>query len=185
MSYEGLERFFIEKYESMERERDALRERVLQLEGDLAGAEFGITDLRRKFKAVRGTVCAASTLKGCMLDKGVTCDQMREYIALTDEELFAKFRNKSVSYYTVLKFERRTFQYTLMVKESRDEWVAFTDGGAGDQLYCVPDEDDDDLIGDDWFPAEREDEMVEALCALLRERMGEAVERWEKENEDA
>ena len=184
MSYEGLERFFIEKYESMEAERDALRERVLQLEGDLTGAEFGITDLRRKFKAVRGTVSNVSTLKSYMLDNGnVTCDQMREYIALPDEELFAKFRNKTISYYTVLKFERKTFQYTLMVKESRDEWVAFTDGGARDQLYAVP-EEDDDLTSDDWFPAEREDEMVEALCKLLRERMGVAIERWEKENVD-
>lgn len=185
MSYEGLERFFIEKYESMERERDALRERVLQLEGDLTGAEFGITDLRRKFKAVRGTVCNAGTLKMYMLDNGnVTCDQMREYIALPDEELFAKFRNKSVSYYTILKFERHEFVYTLMVKESRVEWLAFTDGDVDSVLHAVPD-DDDDLTRDDWFPAEREDEMVKALCDLLRERMGDAVERWEKENADA
>ena len=183
MSYEGLERFFIEKYESMERERDALRERVFQLEGDLTGAEFGITDLHRKFKAVRGTVCAMCTLKANMLDKDVTCDQMREYIALPDDELFAKFRNKSVGYYTILKFERHEFAYSLMVKESRVEWLAFTDGNEGSVLHAVPDEDDE-LTCDDWFPAEREDEMVKALCKLLRERMGEAVERWEEENAD-
>ena len=103
---EGIERFFIEKYNELEKERDALRARVSELDGDLTSKEFGITDLHKRYNAVRGKAASVSTIKSYYVEKA-GLEKARETAKLTDDELFSKFKNKSLSYYTAIDYEEK------------------------------------------------------------------------------
>lgn len=176
---EGIERFFIEKYNELEKERDELRERVVQLEADITSEEMGITDLHRKYKAVKGSVISKNTIKSALVDDKEKLPKVKKYLELTDDEIIAKFINKSVRYYTILEYEEKTFQYTLAVKESREEFLAFTDGCGGDTIRRIY--DDEEISFNTWLPFEKADELKKMLVDSFRENLEEAIEERERE----
>lgn len=180
MNETTLEQYFIEDYKRLKARNRILEEDLRKYEANAGNHEYGITDLHQKYKAVKGQVISeyyvASRLKSGYLKE----DEVREWIGLPDEKLFGKVNGKTADYTTILEFKEHEFQYTLAVKESRTEWIAVSDGNRDSRLIEI---DDGDFCENTWFSAERLDEFKAWLLDLLRENLGEGLERYEQEKE--
>lgn len=180
MEIRTLEQYFLEDYEAMKADNERLRERVRELE---AGVEYGVTDSHQKFQAVRGSTCSRWVIKDHLLKNGkMTPERMREVMALDDEALFNKYNGKTISYCSAISYEEHEFQYTLHIKESRDEWTAVTDGKENSNLLKVtPRELGEDLTEDEWYPIEEAEALRAFLAQNFRQSMGEALDEYERE----
>lgn len=179
MNVTTLEQYFLQDYETMKADNERLREMVRELE---AGAEYGVTDSHQKFQAVRGSTCSRWVIKDHLLKNGkMTPERMREVMALDDEALFNKYNGKTISYCIAISYEEHEFQYTLHIKESRDEWTAVTDGKENsDLLKVTPRELGEDLTEDEWYPIEEAEALKTFLARNLRETMEEALDEYER-----
>lgn len=179
MDIRTLEQYFLEDYERMKAENKDMTKRLAELER----GEFGITDLHRKLQAVKGSTCSRWVIKDYLLKNGkMTPERMREVMALGDEALFKKFKEKRLNYYEAIKYEEHEFQYTLRIKESRDEWTAVTDGKENsDLLKVTPRKLGEDLCEDEWYPIEEAEALRTSLAQNLRETMEEALDEYEED----
>lgn len=177
MNESTLEQYFIEDYKRLKAENESLKLDLARYEADAGNHEYGITDLHRRSKAVKGSVIrqyyVTSRLKGGYID----ADAVRKWLALPDDELFAKLRGKMADFTKILDYEEHEFQYTLMVKESRTEWVAVSDGNEGSDLVRL---DGDEFCEDKWFGADRADELKAWLLGCLRESLEKGLGEYEK-----
>lgn len=180
MNVTTLEQYFLQDYETTKADNECLRERVRELE---AGEEYGVTDSHQKFQAVRGSTCSRLVIKDHLLKNGkMTPERMREVMALDDGALFNKYNGKTISYCSAISYEEHEFQYTLHIKESRDEWTAVTDGKENSNLLKVtPREPGEDLTEDEWYPIEEAEALKTFLARNLRETMEEALDEYERE----
>lgn len=183
MESKTLEQYFLQDYENTKAENERLRERLRELEDH--GHDFGVTDLHRKFQAVKGSTCSSWVIGNCLKKGSMTPDIVRMAMALDDEALFNKYKNKSFNYCTIISYEEHEFQYTLYVRESRDEWTAVTDGTIGSSLKEINDRKlGEDLCEDEWYPIEEADAIKAFLAQGLRELMEEALEEYEREQRE-
>lgn len=184
MESRTLEQYFLQDYEETKVENERLRERLRELEDH--GHDFGVTDLHRKFQAVKGSTCSRWVIKDYLLKNGkMTPEKTRETMALDDEALFRKFNGKSLNYYSAISYEEHEFQYTLHIKESRDEWTAVTDGKNNSNLLKItPRELGEDLCEDEWYPIEEAEAIKAFLAQNLRETMEEALDEYEREQRE-
>jgi hypothetical protein len=184
MESKTLEQYFLQDYEVVKDENERLKNRLRKLED--GGHDFGITDLHRKFQAVRGSTCSRWVIRDYLLKNGkMTPEKMREVMALDDETLFVKFRDRTLGYYEAIKYEEHEFQYTLYVKESRDEWTAVTDGKINSGLLKITDrEEEEDLCEDEWYPIWEAEYVKEFLAQNLRKLMEEALDEYEREQRE-
>lgn len=180
MNVTTLEQFFLQDYEILRSENERLRDLVRELE---VGEEYGITDSHQKFRAVKGSTCSRWVIKDHLLKNGsMTPERMRETMALDDEALFGKYNGKTIGYCSAISYEEHEFQYTLHIKESRDEWTAVTDGKENSNLLKVtPREPGEDLTEDEWYPIEEAEALKTFLARNLRETMEEALDEYERE----
>ena len=180
MNVTTLEQYFLQDYETMKADNERLREMVRELE---AGEEYGVTDSHQKFQAVRGSTCSRWVIKDHLLKNGkMAPERRREVMALDDEALFNKYNGKTISYCSAISYEEHEFQYTLHIKESRDEWTAVTDGKENSNLLKVtPREPGEDLTEDEWYPIEEAEALKTFLARNLRETMEEALDEYERE----
>lgn len=181
MESRTLEQYFLQDYEETKAENERLRERLRELEDE--GLDFGVTDLHRKFQAVKGSTCSRWVIKDYLLKNGkMTPEKMRETMALDDETLFRKFNGKTLNYYSAINYEEHEFQYTLHIKESRDEWTAVTDGEKNNHLMEITSRElGEDLCEDEWYPIEEAEAIKKFLAQNLRDLMEEALEEYERE----
>lgn len=184
MESRTLEQYFLQDYEMTKVENERLRERLRELED--VGHDFGVTDLHRKFQAVKGSTCSRWVIKDYLLKNGkMTPERMREVMALDDEALFRKFNGKTLNYYEAISYEEHEFQYTLFIKESRDEWTAVTDGKKGSHLLEIrPRKMGEDLCEDKWYPIGEADAVKAFLAQNFRELMEEALDEYEREQRE-
>lgn len=184
MESKTLEQYFLQDYENIKTENERLREKLRELEDN--GHDFGVTDLHRKFQAVRGNTCSKWVIKDYLLKNGkMTPERMREVMALDDEALFNKFRGKRLSYYEAISYEEHEFQYTLYVKESRNEWTAVTDGKVNSDLLNITDrEAGEDLCEGEWYSIGEADALRTFLAHNLRQLMNNALEEYEQEQRE-
>lgn len=181
MNVTTLEQYFLQDYETMRADNECLRERVRELE---VGEEYGITDSHQKFQAVKGSTCSRWAIKDHLQRYAVLGgpERMRETMALDDEALFNKYDGKTISYCSAISYEEHEFQYTLHIKESRDEWTAVTDGKENSNLLKItPREPGEDLTEDEWYPIEEAEALKTFLARNLRETMEEALDEYERE----
>lgn len=181
MENRTLEQYFLQDYEETKAENERLQERLREMEDH--GHDFGVTDLHRKFQAVKGSTCSRWVIKDYLLKNGkMTPERMREVMAMDDDTLFRKYNGKTLGYYGAISYEEHEFQYTLHIKESRNDWMAVTDGEKGSHLMEVePRELGEDLCEDMWYPIEEADAVKEFLAQNFRELMEEALEEYERE----
>lgn len=184
MESKTLEQYFLQDYEETKAENEHLREKLRELEGN--EHDFGVTDLHRKFQAVKGSTCSRWVIKDYLLkNEKMTPEKMRETMTLDDRALFDKFKGKTLNYYSAISYEEHEFQYVLHIKESRAEWTAVTDGKEGSSLLRIaPRELGEDLTEDEWYPIEEADSMKTFLAQNLREMMEEALEEYEREQSE-
>lgn len=180
MNVTTLEQYFLQDYETTKADNECLRERVRELE---AGVEYGVTDSHQKFRAVRGSTCSRWVIKDHLLKNGkMAPERMREVMALDDEALFNKYNGKTIGYCSAISYEEHEFQYTLHIKESRDEWTAVTDGKENSNLLKItPREPGEDLTEDEWYPIEEAEALKTFLARNLRETMEEALDEYGRE----
>jgi len=105
-------------------------------------------------------------------------ERLKAKVKTAWNELFDAVEGKCVDYSKCIDYEEHEFQYTLMVKESRAEWVARTDGTKDSYLYEIC---GSDFFENIWIDAEHADEFKVWLAQEFRENLREAVEDWEKE----
>lgn len=172
MNETTLEQYFIEDYKRLKITNEELTKELHKYEAEADNHGYGITDLHRKYKAVKGSVISDWYVKS-RLDGGyLTEGEVGKFLEMSDDELFEKANGKSVNYMTILEIEEHEFQYTLMVKESRVEWVAVSDGKKGSALIEI---DDGELCEGTWFSAERKDELKAWLLECLRENLEDGL----------
>lgn len=173
-----MEQYFIEDYKRLKEKNEALTEELHRYEANAGNHEYGITDLHQRRKAVKGSVIDDYYVKSRIAGGYLKVDEVREWLGLPDDELFEKTNGKMVDYTRILDFEEHEFQYTLMVKESRVEWVAVSDGKVNSSLIKI---DDGEFCEGTWFGVEREAEFKAWLLGCLRDELEEGLERYEAE----
>ena len=180
MNETTLEQYFIEDYKRLKSRNEILAEELRKYEANADNHEYGITDLHQRYKAVRGQVISGYYVAN-LLERGyLEEDEVRKWVELSDESLFGEVNGKIANYMTILEFKEHEFQYTLAVKESRTEWIAVSDGKRDSSLIEIA---DGEFYENTWFSAERLDEFKAWLLDLLRENLGEGLERYEREKE--
>lgn len=131
-----IESFFLDEYNKLRDEVEELREYKQQ-----QAATLGITDLHRKQPMVKYDVSTAYYWKEYYLkNHNVGVEWFDSLLAMSDDELFKKlngldlggWHNKAI---TCIEEE---FQYTLMIEESRDSWIGYTNGERGDSIVEIP-----------------------------------------------
>lgn len=173
-----LEQYFIEDYKRLKAENDDIKAKLAAFEANAGNHEYGITDLHQRFKAIRGSVIESYYVRARLKDGKLKPEAVRSWIELDDESLFAKTNGKSADYTRILDYEEHEFQYTLMVKESRTEWVAVSDGNKNSKLETIY---DGDFSEGDWYDAARSDDFKRFLAQELRCNLREGLADWEKE----
>ena len=180
MNETTLEQYFIEDYKRLKSRNEILAEELRKYEMNAGNHEYGITDLHQRCKAVRGQVISSYYVNNRLKDGYLKEDKVREWVELPDAELFGEVNGKTAQYTTILEFKEHEFQYTLAVKESRTEWIAVSDGKRDSSLIEL---EKGDFCENTWFSAERGDEFKSWLLDLLRDELGEGLERYESEKE--
>lgn len=181
MSENTLESWFLRDYERLKDENAALKEQVAAYEAKMNG--YGIIDMHQKTKAVMCEVTSAWVFSEYLLENGkYTVSQVEDFIAECDAELFDRFDGMTLGYYTAASIRETEFQYTLRIHETRTDWIGVVDGKEGDSIIMLADPDDGICTGV-WFPAECRDAMVPVVAGLLRDRLNDAIARYEKKME--
>lgn len=175
-----LEQYFIEDYRRLKAENDQLKSELARFQANAGNHEYGITDLHQRTAAVKGSVISdyyvTSRIEGGYLKP----DEVRRLIEMDDAQLFDAVKGKRADYTPILEYEEHEFQYTLMVKESRTEWVAVSDGNRNSNLVDMK---ESEFCENTWFPAERKDEFKAWLLDILRDELREGLARWEKKKQ--
>lgn len=178
MNESTLEQYFIEDYKRLKAENESLKLDLARYEANAGNHEYGITDLHQRSKAVKGSVISAWYVERRLCDGVLKADDVRAWLLLADDELLEKLNGREANYTAILRYEEHEFQYTLMVKESRAEWVAVSDGKEGSNLIRL---DDDGFCENTWFGADRADEFKAWVLGCLRESLEEGLETYEEE----
>ena len=171
---ETLEQYFIDDYIKMREENSQLREQVRELELRATDYGYGITDLHRKVKTVRAEVASGYYFRHDVEDGNLSKHDVDRLLGIDDDErLFGEcvdMRLKSGYNVFFIKWEEQTFQYLLMVKESRTEFAAITDGKPDSQLIKF---DPECVELDTWVDASNADELKRLAAQTLRDELGE------------
>jgi len=175
MNETTLEQYFIEDYKRLKEENREIADELRAYEANAGNHEYGITDLHHRSKAVKGSVISDYYVKNRLRDGYLKEDVVREWIDLPDDQLFDEVNGAKADYTTILEFDEHEFQYTLMVKESRTEWVAVSDGKVDSRLIKI---DDGEFCENTWFSGERKDEFKAWLLAYLRENLEEGLKTY-------
>lgn len=179
MNETTLEQYFIEDYKRLKAENDELKSKLAVFEANAGNHEYGITDLHQRFNAVKGSVASAYHIRVYGFKNGnLKPDTAKQWLELADAELFDAVEGKYVDYSKLITYEEHEFQYTLMVKESRTEWVARTDGTKNSVLYRIG---GNDFCEGTWIEAEHAEEFKAWLANEFRENVRDAIADWEKE----
>lgn len=181
MSENTLEGWFLRDYERLKDENERLKEQMAAYEAKMDG--YGITDLRRRTKAVMCEVTSAWTFSEYLLENGrYTVRQVEDFIAEDDAELVERFDGMTFGYYTAASIRETEFQYTLRIHETRTDWIGVTDGKKESKIIALADPDGGFCTGT-WFPAECRDAMVPFVAGLLRDVLKDAIARYKKKME--
>ena len=175
-----LERYFIDDYSRLKADNERLKAELMQFQANAGNHEYGITDLHQRAKAVKGSVISEYYVLSRIEGGYLKPDEVRGWLEMDDAQLFGAVNGRTADYTTILEYTEHEFQYTLMVKESRTEWVAVSDGKKNSNLICM---EGTEFYENEWFPAERKEEFKSWLLETLRERLQEGLERWEKKQE--
>ena len=177
-----LEQYFIEDYKQLKAENDKLKSELAQFQANAGNHEYGITDLHQRAAAVKGSVISDYYVTSRIENGYLKPDEVRGWIEMDDAQLFGAVNGKRADYTTILEYTEHEFQYTLMVKESRTEWVAVCDGNRNSSLIEM---NTGEFCENEWVPAERKDEFKAWLLELLRDELREGLARWEKKQGEA
>ena len=182
-----LEGFFLADYQRLRDENEELRRRV---EGARPG-EYGLFDLGKKTECVRVSVSSRS---GYETDReGITSEALRKALEMNDDELWewAKKprRHLKTSWYSPfmpVTVERRTFEYTLRIRETRRDCTWVTDANPNSdesRMYPLKEWEGDECL-EIWQDADRFDyiraQAIEKLRTVLKFAIPD-IEREEKE----
>lgn len=171
---ETIEQYFLEDYKRLKAEVERLQEAL-----DERDAEWGVRDLGHRYKTLSADAASTYALVRAMKEGDLSEDEAESIASMSDADVVAKYSDRKIpSYYSerCIKLERKEFQYTLRVKESRDEYILVTDGEDGCIMYRI-----DDTVALDRYVSSEFEEELKALCAeKFRENVASALEDYRK-----
>ena len=183
-----LEGFFLADYQRLRDENEELRRRV----DGIRPSEYGLFDLGKKTECVMVSVNSRS---GYSIDReGITSEALRKALEMGDDELWdwamkphRHLKNSWYSPFRPVEVERKTFEYTLRIRETRSDCTWVTDANPNNdesRMYPLKEWEGDECL-EIWQDADRFDyiraQAIEKLRTVLSYAIPD-VESEEKKN---
>lgn len=166
-----MEGFFLADYQRLRQENEELRR---QAEG-VTPSEYGLFDLGRKTECVKVSVGSRSNYGTDR--EGITSEALRKALEMSDDELWdwamTPRRHLKTTWYSPfrpIQVERKTFEYTLRIRETRSDCTWVTDANPNDdesKMYPLKEWEGSDCL-DVWQDANRFDYIKAQAIGKLR-----------------
>lgn len=162
-----IEAFFLDEYNKLRKEVEELRAYKKQQE---ESPDFGIHDLHKTCTLVKYDVSSSYYWREYYLKAhDVSVSWFNSLIAMTNDDLFDALNRLDLGGWNNKAIERNedTFQYTLMINESRSSWTGYTNGEPGDSITKIPEAPN----VNEYVPMLFEQESRNMAISLLRENL--------------
>ena len=183
-----LEGFFLADYQRLREENEELRRKV----EELTPSGYGLFSLGHETECVRVNVSSRSNYG--IEREGITSEALRKALEMGDDDLWKwaikPRRHLTTSWYSAfraIEVERKTFAYTIRIRETRSDCVWVTEANPNnDESRFIPlkEWEGSDCLGV-WQDAERFDYIKAQALDWLRSVLERAIPDIEEEEQKA